>query len=82
MNQKIVFLTSFASDYSATVFLTEIFFQGGTKPRWKIKEILGCRGVLQAGGVGVGSKSALLPGGYGHFLTLHIFLRRLEVYCL
>lgn len=39
MNKKICF-----SLYCATTFLTEIFFPGGTQPKWKISEIPGARG--------------------------------------
>ena len=39
MNKKICFTL-----YRATTFLTEIFFPGGTQPKWKINEIPGGRG--------------------------------------
>ena len=39
MTKKICF-----SLYRATTFLTEIFFPGGTQPKWKINEILEGRG--------------------------------------
>ena len=39
MNKKICF-----SLYCGTTFLTEIFFPGGTQPKWKISEIPGARG--------------------------------------
>ena len=72
MTKKICF-----SIYRATTFLAEIFFPGGTQPKWKINEILEGRGFdkhllewkFQGRG---GLKQKRHPSsGYGYFLGLH-----------
>ena len=87
MNKKICF-----SLYCATTFLTEIFFPGGTQPKWKINEIPGARGFdkhlleWKFQGRGEGSKTKASPSrGYGYFLELHnlnlLLANSLQIFC-
>ena len=56
--------------YSASAFLTEIFFPGDIQPSGKIMKIPGVMGYDKYNGLGRRNKSAF--GGYGYFLEKSI----------
>ena len=59
-----------AEKYSASAFLTEIFFPGVTQPSGKIMKIPGVMGYDKYNGLGRRNKSAF--GAYGYFLEKSI----------